>query len=461
MDVHKTMNSFSITFRYFIICLCLFFTQESYAALKQLYLDNQGAGPYLTRLLPAGNVSQALDQGDPPVIMDQQPLFQAPFTISATDINVTLVLQKTGPGNFRSTRVDLYINGTSGIFIGSDEVIWGGGGQNVVPFTITNSTVRNLVAGEYITLVVRNTGTGNTVGNTVIRFQAGGSYVEMQTDTVINLDAVGIHSAAYPDPEEYSSYIAGTTIYLRATVSDPFGFADISSVDFSVNDPNSPPSVFTANIITPEAGAGAATAVFETPYTIPASPAPDGVWSVDFVANEGSEGMVTSAANKTFSVGTPVLTVRKSSKVDNDPVNITTYPKAIPNSHVEYTVEVTNSGYGSPDNNSIFITDPIPAAQTTFYFGNPVNPVRFVDGAIPSGLTLSFLGLDDPTDDIDFYSDAACTAIITTPVADASGYDISSPKVQCIGISPKGVFKGSADLVNLPGFSVNFTVRLD
>lgn len=455
--ISKNMSALGNIFRYLLVCMCLLFVQTSYAAVKQLYLEGLGGTPYLTRTLPVGNSTQTLGAGAS-ITVNQQPVFQAPFTILATDFNVILLLQKTGPGNSRSTRVDLYLNGTSGTFIGSRERTWGGGGQQSIAFTITNSTVRNLVAGDYITIVVTNTGSGNTV----VRSQAGGSsYVEMQTNTVINIDAVGVHSAAYPVATEYSSYTAGTTVFLRATVSDPFGFADISSVDFTVNDPNSPPSVFGANIITPEPGATAATAVFETPYTIPAAPAPDGIWSVDYVANEGSEGTVTSVANKVFSVGSPILTVLKTSSTDYDPVNTSSFPKSIPNSHIEYSVEVTNSGYGSADNNSVFITDPIPAAQTTFYFGNPPDPVQFVDGATPSGLTLTFIALDDATDDIDFYSDAACTTIIATPVADASGYDISSPRVSCIGINPKGEFNGSVDLVNLPSFSVNFTVRLD
>lgn len=439
-----------------LVCLCLSFSAASHAALKRLYFEGLGGSPFLTRILPIGNSSVTLGD-NASVTLNQTPVFQAPFTISASDISVTLLLQKTGPGNSRTTRVDLYINGIGGTLVGSDEITWGGGGQQTTLFTITNNIARNLVAGDYITVVGTNTGTGNTV----IRSQAGGTtFVEMQTNTVINLDTVGIHSAAYPDPTEFMSYTAGTTVYLRAAVSDPFGFADISSVDFTVNDPNSPPSVFTSNIITPETGA-AATAVFETPYTIPAAPAPDGVWSVDFVANEGSEATVTSVVNKSFGVGTPILTVSKSNKTDYDPVNITSFPKAIPNSHVEYTVMVTNSGYGFVDNNSMLIADPIPAAQTTFYFGSPIDPVRFVDGAIPSGLTLTFLGLADATDDIDFYSDAACTTIIVSPQADAAGYDISSPKVSCIGINPEGAFNGSADLINLPSFSVNFTVRLD
>jgi uncharacterized repeat protein (TIGR01451 family) len=445
--------------KFILLIASLFYSQAGFTALKQLYLEDLGGTPFMTRAQPTAPDSIDLTAGSS-VTVDQTIAFQAPFTINATNITVTLSLQKIGGGASRTAEVEVFINGILGTSLGTDQFTWSGGGPTPHNFTITNAVAQNLLVGDYLTVVVRN----NTATDTFrVRQAAGGtSYLEVDTNTVITIDNVGIHSNPYSNPEEFSSYTASTTVYLRATVSDPFGFADISSVDFVVNDPNSPPSVFTANIITPEAGSTVgATAVFETPYTLPAIPAPDGVWSVDFTANEGSEGAVTAVANKSFGVGSPMLNVLKTSMPDYDPVNMSSFPKAIPNSHIEYTVEVTNSGFGSADNNSILITDPIPAAQTTFYFGNPIDPVRFVDGAVTSGLSLTFLGLADPTDDIDFYSDVGCTTIIATPVADASGYDISSPKVRCIGINPKGDFNGAADLINFPSFSVNFTVRLD
>ena len=255
--------------------------------------------------------------------------------------------------------------------------------------------------------------------------------------------------------------MAGDSVFLRATVSDPFGFADISSVDLTVNNPNSPPSVFTANLTIPEAGAFGPTAVFETPYSMPAAPAPDGVWSVDVVANEGVEG-VTDSGSKTFSVGLTDISVEKTSATTSDPVNVS-FPKAIPNSHIQYTVLTTNSGFGFADNNSVYIVDPSPDTQTTFYFGAasaPFIPVQFVDGIVASGLTYTFVNLSDQTDDVQFYSDAACSVDILAPVVDASGYDISSPKIICIAVNPKGDFSGS-DGINHPSFTVQFTVRVD
>jgi hypothetical protein len=306
-------------------------------------------------------------------------------------------------------------------------------------------------------VVVSNIGAGDFR----VRQTAGGtSFVEMDTDTVISIDNVGIYSNPYPDPEEFLSYTASTTVYLRATVSDPFGYADISSVDFAVNDPNSPPSVFNANISIAEVGAAGATAVFETPYTIPPIPAPDGVWSVDFLAYEGSEGTVTASVNKSFSVGSPALNVRKSSLTSYDPVNLASSPKSIPGSLVDYSVEVTNSGFGYVDNNSIVISDVLPSAQSTFYFGQPVDPVLFTDGLVSSGLTFTFIDIDSTTDDVQFSNDGCVTFLLNPTAGPVTGYDTTSPKIDCIAIYPKGSFAGS-DGVNDPSFSVTFTIVVD
>jgi len=119
-------------------------------------------------------------------------------------------------------------------------------------------------------------------------------------------------------------------------------------------------------------------------------------------------------------------------------------------------------------NNTVSSTDPLAGAKTTFYFGStsaPYNPVVFSDGDtfgnLASGLNYTFIDLTSTIDDIDFYSDATCTTPVLSPAVDGSGYDISVPKIICISINPKGDFKGSEDLVNLPAFRVDFTVRVD
>ena len=122
--------------------------------------------------------------------------------------------------------------------------------------------------------------------------------------------------------------------------------------------------------------------------------------------------MVTATAGKSFSVGSPALNVRKASSTVYDPVNFSSFAKSIPNSRVEYTVEITNSGFGFVDENTILITDLLPSAQSTFYFGVPADPVRFTDGAVASGLSFTFTDITDPNDDVQFSNDGCVTFLV-------------------------------------------------
>lgn len=450
---------------------CMAFPQIGYSATKQLYLESIALAPQLTRVQQSADTKSAkLGSGDS-ATLDQLLIFQDNFTISAGVIDIELTVERDKKGTSdRKIKVELFkVSGGTPTSIGSITDTFNiattepsGSGIVLHSFQI-NTSGESFVATDFIRLVITHESIGVDVGETVrihTYYSNISSQIIMQTNTVINVDTVTTHPVAYPDLTEYRSYQAGDTVFLRAAVSDPFGFADISSVDFTVNDPNSPPSVFSANIITPEPGSeSGATAVFETSYSIPA--APDGSWSVDVVANEGTEG-VTASASRVFGVGSTDINVKKTNKTTSDPVNAS-FPKAIPNSHTEYTVEVMNSGFGFADNNSVFITDPLPDTQTTFYFGAtaaPYNPVQFSDGAVVSGLTYTYISLASQTDDVQFYSDAACSVDVLSPAVDASGYDISSPKIICVAVNPKGDFNGS-DGSNDPSFTIKFIVRVD
>ena len=429
---------------------------------KLLYLDNLNTvSPVLTRTVTTANTnSQDIDGNNNEVFtVTQSPDFQAPFTISAGTVTVLLNLQSRGNSQDRRRDVEVDLIQVSG---GVPTTLNTGvasytnnGGTEYVTFTITLLSDVNFSLNDSIRIDVRNV---TQQQNRRIRVQsliAGNlSQVSMQSSTVINIDDVGIFSAAYPATTQFKTYPSGSTVYLRTTVSDPFGNADINSVDFTVTDPT-PAQVFATNITTPVATPSASTAVFETAYTIPGTP--DGIWTVGYIANEGSEGTVSHSSSANMVVGAPVLTVSKNySQTIFDPVNTSNY-KAIPNSIVEYSVGVENSGFGYVDINTIVLSDPL-APGTTFYFGSPLNPATFVDGLTASGLSFTFISLASTTDDIDFSNDGGSSFI--TPSVDANGFDITSPPINFIRLNPKGEFRGS-DGVNDPSMQINFRVRVE
>jgi uncharacterized repeat protein (TIGR01451 family) len=77
----------------------------------------------------------------------------------------------------------------------------------------------------------------------------------------------------------------------------------------------------------------------------------------------------------------PLLTLSKTSAVISDPF-FSPNPKRIPGAVVEYTIKAVNSGTGIADNNTVIISDPIPA-NTHFV----VNSIQFTAAApVYSGL---------------------------------------------------------------------------
>ena len=149
-------------------------------------------------------------------------------------------------------------------------------------------------------------------------------------------------------------------------------------------------------------------------------------------------------------VGVPNITVLKSSLVSSDPVNGSTNPKAIPGSTLLYNIQVTNSAAGTPDIDTVVISDPIPVNTAMVVTGTPV---FFIDGVTSSALNFTFTSLASTTDDVEFSNDGGISWTYS-PVADANGVDTNVTNVR---INPKGTFAGSNG-INNPGFTLRFQV---
>jgi uncharacterized repeat protein (TIGR01451 family)/fimbrial isopeptide formation D2 family protein len=163
---------------------------------------------------------------------------------------------------------------------------------------------------------------------------------------------------------------------------------------------------------------------------------------------------VNNAALITVGNPQPSLTLLKTVAVLTDPLNGATDPKFIPGALAGYTLVATNSGTGSVDNNSLVITDPLPA--DTALFVNDIGaagsgPVLFSQGATSSTLTYTFTALNDPADDVAFSNDNAATWTYV-PAPGADGCD---PLVTHLRINPKGTFVGSPTAPS-PSFNLNF-----
>jgi hypothetical protein len=153
----------------------------------------------------------------------------------------------------------------------------------------------------------------------------------------------------------------------------------------------------------------------------------------------------------------PVISLQKTSVVLSDGIN-TINPKRIPGALVEYNIIASNTGSGAADNNSIILTDAIPA-NTALYIndisGAGTGPVRFVDGSPPSGLNYQFVSLASTTDNLSFSNNNGVSySYIPTP--DAAGLD---SQITNIRINMTGQFLANSGSGN-PSFSLKFRVKV-
>ena len=253
-----------------------------------------------------------------------------------------------------------------------------------------------------------------------------------------------------------TTFYPGANVFVRAQISDPFGSFDIGSARITIIDPANVTQV--NNLLMTAQGApatcnstSAASCIFQYQYAVPASPSL-GSWTVRITANEGTEGTVTDigVSNFTVAIPQPSLTILKTSAVLSDPVNNTTNPKRIPLAVVRYDVTVTNSGPGTVDAGTLVITDPIPADASMYVSTTSGNPVVFLDGATPSGLTYTYASHVS-------YSSVGVSGPWTYPPApDVNGFD---PLVRAVRISPAGVM--SAAGAGNPSFTIQFRVRIN
>jgi hypothetical protein len=142
------------------------------------------------------------------------------------------------------------------------------------------------------------------------------------------------------------------------------------------------------------------------------------------------------------------LSITKTAAAYSDPINGLTNPKLIPGSFANYALTVTAPAGTSVTNNSIIVTDALPANLHLFvgtYAPGP-GPVRFTAGS--SGLTYSFTSLASATDDLEFSNNGG-TSWSYVPTPDTDGVDAAVTHVR---IRPRGSMTvGSSFTINLRG----------
>jgi uncharacterized repeat protein (TIGR01451 family) len=187
------------------------------------------------------------------------------------------------------------------------------------------------------------------------------------------------------------------------------------------------------------------------------------VYDINGLATAGTAIVATTATSQFNTSQSATVTDYIEAQVPNisilkwissvvDAAGHTTVDKALPGAVVTYNGSATNSGNGYAENDSIVLTDVLPAGVELQVGTGAASPVTINAGT--STLTYNFSSWASTADDIAFTSDnGASPAYTYTPAdPDADQYD---PAIRGFRINPKGTFDASSS------FTFIYRVRIE
>lgn len=167
-----------------------------------------------------------------------------------------------------------------------------------------------------------------------------------------------------------------------------------------------------------------------------------------------------AAASATLSVSNlmPVLNLLKLVSVYSDPYNVS-FPKSVPGAISAYTIRLTNTGPGTVDNNTVVISDPLPA-DVDLYVGDigggGSGPVVFTNGSPVSGLSWTFTSIGSTTDSVDFSVNGSDWTYNPGLTADGAGFNSA---VRYIRFKPNGSMNAAGGSNPYAEFSFRVRIR--
>ena len=352
---------------------------EPASGWKQLYLASRTV---LSRQRPDTRLYQLLDRNDSNTWALTPTLARDLKIDAGEDITLTLLLRSDGNWGTIALDLELSATGTTTGTIGTltDQQLTLNSTIRVYTFTFSPSAPTTIAAGSALELTISNTSTGGggwfNNKNFRVYTMSGGDYsqIALMAETVINVDSVTFHDNAYPGGLMVTSSPPGSTVYLRATIVDPFGSFDISGAFITLEDPSGS-TVLNGVAMDEVLDSLAATKIFETAYDLPAFGS-DGTWTATVTATEGVEGTITHQGTAALLVGSPLLTVLKSAGSAT----------AAPGDLITYTIQVINTGMGAAANIEMDDAMSPCTALRIAYDGSGALPFSLV--AAPAGLAL-------------------------------------------------------------------------
>ncbi|MFN3587397.1 MAG: hypothetical protein ACK4UT_07830, partial [Moraxellaceae bacterium] len=427
----------------------------SSTGLKNLYAYfSSAAAPNtntLRRVVPGAPATTTLINGNNgSTMLTLTPALARPLVISSSDIAISLCLARQGATGGaaanRNARVELSVVDSSNVQVGPTT----GQTRTNILAPITNN-YRNVLfnvpppmttipAGHRLRMQIINTSAAAdrriNVASSNTSCTDGFSRLVLDASTVIDVASVGIFTAAYPGGSPVSSFVYdnGTTLWLRALITDPFGSFDITGADYRLfNNANTQVgSTVAMTQVADNAAVGERT--FQTSFVTPAWTGSS--YSLQVTGKEGTEGTVThvNAANLQVRPLPPMLAVTK----------LASQSSAAPGTDITYTVQMSNTGTGNAID--VILRDDV-SPFTVFRLNTygAGQHVQFVDGAPASGLAPGT---------VQFSNDGGLTYTYT-PSSGAggapAGYDgnVTHMRLPFTGSMPPG-----------RNFSVNYVLRV-
>ncbi len=169
--------------------------------------------------------------------------------------------------------------------------------------------------------------------------QSKPSKIELLTSTYIDITSYAVYNAPYPGGSIITASAPGTTVYLRAVVTDPFGFDDITGLSINISgSPVTATSVATA----------ACTRTYEYTWVTPAT---GGTYAIPATAFEGYENTVTSVKALSFdlcspTIGLPVFTLGATSTRCQSGGNVTYSATSTNSTGITYSLDAASLAAG-------------------------------------------------------------------------------------------------------------------
>ncbi|MCF8245313.1 MAG: DNRLRE domain-containing protein, partial [Saprospiraceae bacterium] len=171
------------------------------------------------------------------------------------------------------------------------------------------------------------------------------SKIELPVTPFIDITSYAVYDAAYPSGSIITNAVAGPTVYLRAVVTDPFGYDDITSMDITIT----PTGSTVAAISVATAGC---TRTYEYAWNTTSL---NGTFSIPAIARAGYENTVTGFHPLSFDlcspeIGIPVFTLGASSAQCQAAGSVTYTATSSNSTGISYSLDATSTTAGNSIN---------------------------------------------------------------------------------------------------------------